>query len=106
MRKHAYPWETKKHDSTYAGFNPSMSNDEFITWLRYRAIEEGAPSRFLDRLGELGCATEEDIEGYVKEAKEEERNDCCNDVEYMGNKLELTEEQIKQIVDYLREDRE
>jgi hypothetical protein len=101
MTKHAFPWEVDRH----AGFHTGMSDRELIAWLRHNAIKEGAPNRFIDRLNDLECSpSEDDIEEYVREAKKEEREDCCAKVEYAGERIGLTNEQIKQIVDYVREE--
>lgn len=94
-----YPWE--KH--AYAGFNPNMRDDELIAWLRYHAIENGAPNRLIDRLGELACPSPDEVEDQLIENENRVRKECCNCIEYMGERLGLTDEQIKQIVDYIRE---
>jgi hypothetical protein len=85
-----FPWETKSPDM-HAGFSPSMRNDEFIAWLRYRATESGASPALINKFDDLYEVQVDvdaaDYEQQIADAKEEMCSRCCHIVEREVNKI-------------------
>jgi Asp-tRNA(Asn)/Glu-tRNA(Gln) amidotransferase B subunit len=97
MKKHAYPWETKKH--AYAAFYANMTNNEFLAWVRYNAIEAGASPQFIESLDRLASIPSEDeVESRIAEAEGNMCGACAKAVEITGVEIGLNDEQIRLIV--------